>query len=281
MQRHEITLKMLYCRRAFRVRPLVGISAIVFEIGLVLYKRATGTLFFNHDLDLSGTLFNSIGVQAGWATPNPMVNNPTWYVSVLLLCYLIFYLVNYLAGKCHVNVNYLYFSIIFIGMGTLSYGINLPFINNIAGRGYYAFFFGIVLANFLSKHKKSINKYSIIAIMIISLTIYYIYYLQKNGQSFDDFYWLTFAFVPSFIILAETKVIRKIFSGRFWSLLAKSAYNVFIWHVCMEMLYKYLLFKYPELLKYAEWKMMLYALGIDWTVGILSYFLIEKPITKK
>ncbi|WP_028236520.1 acyltransferase family protein [Pseudobutyrivibrio sp. MD2005] len=281
VQRHEISFKKFYCIRAFRLLPLVGIAAIVYEIGLILFKSATGTLFLNEDLNLSGALFDSLGIQDGWATLNPMVNNPTWYISVLMLCYLIFYVINYLAGKHNISANYYYLAMIFIGIGVLSYEINLPFLNSSSGRGYYAFFTGILLANFISANKESINKYSLLAVILIMLTLGYILYVRMDGQNFDDYYWLTFAFFSALIILAETKVAKKIFSSSFWSVIAKCAYDVFIWHVCMEMLYKYLLIRYPALSLHTEWKMMLGALVIDWIVGLFSYYFIEKPISAK
>jgi len=49
----------------------------------------------------------------------------------------------------------------------------------------------------------------------------------------------------------------------------------------MEMLYKYLTVKYPELSPGAEWSMMLYALVIDWIVGLISYRFIERPLSER
>ena len=284
---HEISFKRFYGKRALRLLPLVAISAIVYEILILLYRKLTGTLYMNHDLDLSGTLFTCLGIQTGWATPNPAINNPVWFVSVLLLCYLIFYFLNYISGKRNINVNYLYLGMVFLGMGIVTYKINLPFLyysspeDSSPAKGYYAFFAGILLANFLAVHKSKINKLSIAALVMIAGTVLAIVYKARNNQVFDDFYWLTFVFFPSLIILAETKAAQKIFSADFWSLLAKIAYNVFIWHVCMEIVFNYLLKTYPVLAQRTEWKMMLVALILDWIVGFLSYRFIEKPIAAK
>ena len=281
IQDHEISLKKFCGKRALRLLPLVAISAIVYEILIMVYRKLTGTLYMGHDLDLSGTLFTSLGIQTGWATKNPTINNPTWFIAVLLLCYLIFYLVNYISGKRKINVNFLYLGMVFLGMGIVSFKINLPFLNNSAGRGYYSFFAGILLANFLALHKSKINKFSIVAIIMILGTVLTVVYNARNDKEFDDYYWLTFVFFPSLIILAETKVAQKLFSADFWSLLAKIAYNVFIWHVCMEIIMNYLLQTVPVFAQQTEWQMMLIVLFLDWIVGFLSYRFIEKPIEAK
>ena len=81
------------------------------------------------------------------------VNNPTWYISVLMLCYVVFYIIVYIANRIKIHPQYLFVVMIFLGMGINTYGINLPFLNGSSSRGYYAFFFGILLAGILKKNK--------------------------------------------------------------------------------------------------------------------------------
>lgn len=281
IQKHEITFKHFYGRRALRLLPLVAISAIAYELLIILYREVTGTLYAGHNLDLSGTLFDCLGIQAGWAVSNPTINNPTWFISVLLLCYLIFYVLNFLTGKKKLNVYYFYIIVVLVGMGSYSFKLDLPFFNTYSGRGYFSFFTGILLANFLSQNRNRINKFSIVGLVLIVGTVLTVMYKARNGKNFDQSYWLTFAFYPSLIILAETNAAKKLFSSHIWSAGAIVAYNVFIWHVNLEIIYKGLLMTIPYLAEQAEWKMMLFALVIDWIVGIVSYICIEKPLEKR
>lgn len=281
IQKREINFKQFYGRRALRLLPLTALSAVVYEVLIMLYRKATGTLYAGQDISLSGPLFDSYGIQAGWVVPNPMINDPIWHISVLMLCYLIFYLINLLSGNKKLNANYFYIGMLFLGMGIISFEFNLPFLNSYSSRGYCSFFTGILLANVLTANRSKINKLSIAALIMIAVTILAVFYYAHNADKFEDHFWLTFISFPSLIILAETPFSKKLFAGGFWPLGAKVAFNVFIWHTCLMIVYKYLLLKIPLLACQTEWKMMLCALAIDCIVGILSYRLIEKPLTRK
>lgn len=206
------SFKLFYLKKALRLLPLTAISAVVYEIGGILYRNAVGSAEWG-TLNLSGTLFNALGIQAGWASVNPCINNPTWYISVLLLCYLIFYGINRISAKYDIMNTNFYIGMIFVGVGIISYDINLPFLNNDAARGYYSFFFGILLANFLKEHQKNIGKYSCIGFVAVLITAFGVYYYQKQNIPFDDYYWLTFVFFPTLIVFAETSTAKKYSRG--------------------------------------------------------------------
>ncbi len=54
-----------------------------------IYYHVKGYWRLDQPFSMSGALFACLGIQAGWASNNPMINNPIWYISVLLLCYAI------------------------------------------------------------------------------------------------------------------------------------------------------------------------------------------------
>lgn len=251
--------------------------------GGIFYRSATGLDEWGQ-LSLSGILFDSLGIQAGWVGLNPYINNPTWYISVLLLCYLIFYCINKVCALRHCDIVYSYIGMVLVGVAVMSYGIELPFLNSYSARGYYAFFTGTLLRNHVDNNGRLWNMRArvLIAIACISLTVLAImYYRDSLAAPFDDYYWLTFAFFPALVILADTNFAKRLFTWEGWSLLAKSSFNMYIWHVCFEILWKYLLFTNPVLQGQTEWKMMLAALSIDEVIGLVSYFLLEKPIAKR
>lgn len=66
------------------------LGAISYEVFLAIYQNMYQSSWFDIQTTLWGTIIASLGIQDGWALPNPCVNNPTWYISVLLLCYIIF-----------------------------------------------------------------------------------------------------------------------------------------------------------------------------------------------
>lgn len=61
------------------------IGAISYESLIYFYSRIFGEKLLESELDFWGTIISSFGIQAGWSFENPMINNPMWYVSVLIL----------------------------------------------------------------------------------------------------------------------------------------------------------------------------------------------------
>jgi peptidoglycan/LPS O-acetylase OafA/YrhL len=278
--RQGYPFKLFYLKRAFRLLPMTALAAVVYEILAVLYKKHTGSLFMDTDLNLSGTLFDALGIQAGWASINPKVNNPTWYISVLMLCYLIFYLINKLAISRKTNVCYFYIAMVFIGIGILSYDIKLPFLNFHAARGYYSFFTGILLANLIGSNRVSMRRLSVYALVISGITAYGIYYFVSSSANFKDYMWLTLAAFPSVIVIFETRLLQSIFRWSGWSILARASFDMYLWHICVDIIIKYLLIAHPSLAAKTEWKMMLSVVCLDVLIGLASYLLIEKRMNR-
>lgn len=141
-----MSFKGFFLPRAARLLPLVFFSGITYEVFLYIYQRVCGGDWFGVSISVWGVIINALGIQDGWVFQNPMVNNPTWYISVLLLCYVVFYLLIYLSKRWKVPHTYLFLFMILLGCGAQTYGLNLPFLNGSSSRGYYAFFFGVLFA---------------------------------------------------------------------------------------------------------------------------------------
>ena len=269
-----------YVKRALRLLPMVALAAIVYEIEILLYKYVTGTLYHKQVLKLSGMLFDMLGIQDGWASHNPMVNNPTWYVSVLLLCYIWFYVMNQLSAKWNINICWLYLFMIFIGIGILSYNIRLPFLNTSAARGYYAFFTGALLSHFTASDISKSKRTTIVAAALVVFTAFIVIWYGKTGRKWDDYYWLTFVTFPALIIIARTGFCQMLFRSSIYRVLAAGAFNAYIWHACIYIVWKIMLLKVPYLAAIAEWKMMLINLAATLLFGLISHYMIENPFNK-
>ena len=276
-----LSFKTFYVRRALRLLPLTAIAAVVYEILIVFFKWRTGTLFMGTALYLGGMLLDAFGIQAGWSVPNPMVNNPTWYISVLMLCYLVFYGLNKLSVQKKRNVCYLYLIPIALGAGVISYNISLPFLNLDAARGYCGFFTGIILANLLGK--KDINRKLLYFLSIagIFVTLGAFIYYNQPGVTYDDYYWFILVTFPSVIVLFESSLLKRILSWNKIGVIAQCSFDVFIWHVCVDVVVKYLMIRFPRIAAITDWKLMLVVLIIDYMIGAVSYVVIEKNLMKR
>ena len=216
-----------------------------------------------------------LGIQAGWFVENPMINNPVWYVSVLLLCYVVMYLATWSAKKLQISPKYFYILIIFIGIGTKAYQIEWPFINrSYSSRGYIAFFWGLILADILKKIDLRSIRVQVCSLLMGLAVIMVIATGYKRNMNLP----ITFILWPSAIILSYSKTITGIFQGNFWSQWAKISFDVYIWHAVVLGTLKII----P--IKERAWSMSLWGLmmtlALCQIVGWLSWRFIERPLDK-
>ena len=154
-----LSFREYYVPKFLRFAPMVLISGITYEMLLWYYTTICGKDWCGLSVTIWGIVINALGVQDGWCFSNPHVNNPTWYISVLLLCYLVLYVIVYLARRWKIRYEYLFVFMVLLGCGVRTYGIDLPFINSDTARGFYAFFFGILIAEAMEKAPKKDDIY--------------------------------------------------------------------------------------------------------------------------
>lgn len=99
--------------------------------GLGIWK-----LFNNYLLIFSGWIYESDSLG---------LNNPLWYICVLLLCYILFYFFTYISRKKNWPLTYIVIFFLFLSSWSYRHNIDLPFFNSSSLRGYQAFFTGVLL----------------------------------------------------------------------------------------------------------------------------------------
>lgn len=276
--KNGLTFPKFYFRRACRLLPLVAISGIAYEVLVFFYQKLYHQTWCGVSLTVWGTIIDALGIQLGWALPNPYVNNPTWYISILMLCYVIFYFLNYICRRLEIPSCYLYIFMIFLGMGICTYGYNMPFLNWEAARGYYSFFFGILLAKYLEGHPITKKGYLLCSLTLIGLLYLMIFHygLVENGNN----YLLTFFFYPSLIILALSPAAKKIFCHSCLGTLGNISFNVYLWHNPLFIL-MYIILKLSVTVNLQTCKAMICYTIICFAAGTASYYLLEKPINSR
>lgn len=266
-------------KRVTRLLPLVLVSGITYEFFLYWYQRICQQDWFGIKINIWGVIIDAIGVQDGWAFANPCVNNPTWYISVLILCYVIFYFLTYIANRLRINSDYLYIFMIFLGCGIQAWNINLPFLNGSTARGFFAFFGGLMLSEWLKKHK--INIYDVIlSFFVIGLMTYFmLVHWEWVGGNIQ--YLMTFCYYPALIILFSTKPMEKLFQHPTIGFLGKVTYDVYIWHNPNFLLMYVLMNLMNKNYNLNSIKAMVLYTFLCFVAGTLSYFCLEKPINNK
>lgn len=278
IKKNGITLLDWWKKRALRLLPMVAISVVAFEVFLYSYSKIYQENWLGIEISVWGTVIASLGVQDGWGFVSPLLNNPIWYISVLIACYIIFYILTSLAAKIKCSPMYFYAAMIFLGVGINVYNINLPFLNSSMGRGYYSFFFGLILAAYISKYGIKLKEiiFSVVCLAFFSYTIA----IEWKYVGTNLVYNLTFLVFPALIILFETKLAKKIFSHKFWGTISAISFEAYLWHLPLLLLSYIFVKKYNWYESFENLRGMFIFLGIVCAVGTFVYFLIERPVMK-
>lgn len=273
-----LTFKDFFIRRIIRLMPLIIIATISYEILLYIYPKVFGDYFYNLKPDFWGLIISMLGIQAGWTFENPMINNPMWYISVLLLCYILFYITTKASVSKKYNYIYFYIVLVFLGLSIQKNGTDLAFFNSYTARGYYAFFFGLVFSIFFYNYKisKFIKISSIFSVVFITILIVrYFSIVEKNIN-----YTLTFIYYPALIIIFNFNIMRKIFFTKIVREFAEISFNVYVWHVAGIIIVIILNKMFSLNIKLNSYKTMILFTIILYVFGSISHYVIEKGFGK-
>ena len=248
----------------------MSISVLV-EAGIYIYDRQF--LGIDVQIGLWQIVLNCLGIQNGWVTKTTAVNGPTWYISILILCYFIFYILTYIAERMKISPYYLYICMIFLGMSIPTFGIEGPFLNANTARGYIAFFAGVFIVKLLESFElKRLSKY---AWVILGLFLY----VCKYNFIVEGFNYLLVFFVYPAIIIVLKSNFSKLLSGQKWiGILGAASFDVYIWHEPLTALRNLLMQQFSLEWDITRVSTMVIFVLIAWCVGIFSYFFLEKPL---
>lgn len=279
--RDGMCFENFFARRYVRLVPLMCMSVIAYEGLIKVLDVFLGERFvwmFPTKVNIWGTIISSLGIQAGWVFPTPSINNPIWYVSVLLLCYIFFFIIVKLCATKNINVWWAFIGFILLAIGIRTYGITLPFFNSTTVRGFIPFFFGVLFGKYIngrdSKRGELIASIGIIGFLSSCMVLDF----EILGN--DIGYLLTFVYYPAIIIIFNNAFLKKIFSCKIFETLGKISYSVYIWHV--DLILVLLVFVKViglDINLYSNMSMVVFVI-ICVLIGFVSHYLIEKPVDK-
>ena len=194
------------CSRLY-VCSSVACMALLVINGLYIYCYGQGV--FGKKYYVQNILTSLLLVHQGWVIDVlPAVNNPTWYLCVLILCYILYYGIKYFTDKYFlISESYIYLMIIIISVIGKKIEITLPFFRASNQRGYTAFFVGVLLYKIIKIFKKK-------ELQILKLFLFLMALILIFLKGYSNWYVLTLLAWPFvFLIVLDTKQIQnKIFS---------------------------------------------------------------------
>ena len=274
----DLSIERFMLKRIIRIIPMLCISTVLLELLLFFMMNSGNT----HGVDiyqpaLFGIISACMGVEYGWGLVDAHINPESWYLDVLLLCYFILFVMVKLSKKLKISEKYFLILIVAIGVVCTLNEYSLPFLEAYNGRGYVAFFSGVILASYLNRNEIG---YKQIIASIICLLIYGIYHVfwphyLEYGKSFM----VAFFIAPSLVILLKTKTAEKIFSWKGWGELGKISFSMYMIHVVVIIGVFNITDAFGVSVDYAHEIMLLAYVVLVIALGALMYYCVEKKIT--
>ena len=263
-------------KRLIRLLPLMALAAVADQLIRGVFLLITGETL-SMVPSLWGMMISALGLQSWGVFANPGINNPAWYISVLLFCYILFYFLTWVSKRLSVNHIILYVAVIFMGVIGLVSGTDIPFLNIYMCRGYAAFFFGLCLAELLNWRDLAGKKIVMILSLIVIVVFINLFVFFPETVMDDIRFLLIFLVYPSLLLLFKAPFFTKLFSQKIWGICGKISFDVYIWHANILKFFVILSMSVSDAIFYSRTMMIVFVLT-SVAVGILSYYLIERPI---
>lgn len=272
------TMKAYILKKAIRLYPMVWISNAVLVLCMVFYRLYFGNWWKNDIPTFWRTINSFLLTFQGGAVPNMLgLNNPSWYLCVLLMCYTVFYGICWLSNKANVNCFWILLWFQLISLGGYFYSINLPFFNGVSQRGYIAFFGGVVLRLVYDYIEK--KKATLFMSIYFALVVAYII-LDFETYCADQWVINVFGIFPSCIILLCS--LDSIISNKMMGMLGQISFEIYLWHYCGILVLDFLhgLINTYETTTYTMGTMIMFVVCMI-VFSAIIYYMIERPVTNK
>lgn len=210
-----------------RLYPMCFISMIAMTVLYWIYFLVNGEWLPGLLPDLF-KIFSSLLLLSGTslAESGRSLNSPLWYISVLMICYMLLWVSAKSSTKQGRRFIYYALALCVIGEAIHTCGFDLPFINESTARGYSAFFYGVILSwlyDHLNVRKLTKLAYSVLILCcVLALYDYPSFYRYERGA-------LTYVFFPA--VLFTLLSIDKYFHPSIAKILGAVSFEMYVWHL--------------------------------------------------
>lgn len=265
-------------KRWFRILPYAFLATLSCCIVYFVYCRLLKTVFiFDKFFSFANQIASLLLIHQGWVYEFALgINNPTWFLCVLIWIDIVFLGIVKLAENvknektrdlliCTISMFF-----IILGKIGIEYKIALPFLYYTDFRGYSAFFMGVLIGviNLAWKNKSMKIITSLLLLFIGFVKIY------LQGRMFQDNSFLFFIGPGIVILLASIKQYKSKYS----SLLGGASFEVYLWHLPVYYLLK-LICDTNGITVHHTYPIMLVILACIEIYGIFVYCKIEQPMS--
>ena len=225
-------------KRIRKLFPLMWLTLFVTLFLQCIYFHKMGTTFVYPNLDVYHFLLNLFGLQNGVLETQWSYNSPSWYISVLLWCYIAFYfVVNKSKGNHDIQV-LKYIIVALIGAAVILSGCKYPILNSLMGRGFACFFMGAVLAK-VYQRKADLYAQRIGYAALFFLAIVWILIKRFDYEILGGAMAVVFGIAPALILsVLFVPWLNRLFSLKPVEYLGKISFSIYLWHFPVQCVWK-------------------------------------------
>lgn len=264
--------------RIVRLYPAMIISVIVTIIpmwlGYAMYNEAVAN---DSAVTLLAIFLNLLGLNGGTVsgqTSLTSVNGPSWYITVLLICYLLFYGIIKLCRGSKGAENVVFMVMIILGIFFYINSMNIPMMFVCCTRGYIFFFIGVFLAQIYGKS----NWISNIVMCATSIIMVWMYFFASQHKLFisDSLEFGLFVVCPIVMFFIGFFPLEYICSNVVVKFLGGISFGIFLWNLPVFICVKFFERFMGESFTYGSVTTYIIIVAINCIVGVLSYILVDK-----
>ena len=201
--RDKMSFPVFFGKRLIRLLPSMIAATIFYDIALFFYVRlCNGTLRYPTDINVFGSIVTALGLGSWSITKDFEINPICWYVSVLLLCYILMYIFVFLSKITKIPTGIM-LSIPMIAGVVITHVTEfsvIPFLSTRIARGYIHFFGGLLIGIIITGLFKAKTKEENEAPKFISFVTNAI---SKVGEATLDIYLIQLPMLLLFFIIAH------------------------------------------------------------------------------
>lgn len=229
---NEYDLKKFLKNRIIRIMPYLFVTTcIMFLLEIISVELTEDVWSGVGSIDVTELILNIVLFGNG-AANRVSLNGPVWYLSVLMICYILGY---FLAKIYYKYKNELVFLIpIFVGLVVyLNSGAFRGLLNYNVSRGLVSFFIGILLYYYMKKYDNINKKYKTYIKIILSAIVISIFIILAFG-AYEDYLGNmiiigNFLLFPSIIYISyNSKILNKICDNKFIKFLGDLSFDIYI-----------------------------------------------------
>ena len=144
----KMSFPTFFGKRLIRLLPSLIVTTVLYDVALFFYVRlCNGTLRYPTNINVFGSIVTALGLGSWSITKDFEINPICWYVSVLLLCYILMYIFVFLSKIMKIPAGIMLAIPMIAGVviaNSNTFSI-IPFLSTRISRGYIHFFGGLLL----------------------------------------------------------------------------------------------------------------------------------------